>query len=248
MYNIIKDFDNKMNTIKEEITVAEADEITVAEADEITVAESITKVDEIPVVDSQLKQDYRYIFTVDWFSSNIPIWTHYLKELKDKPNLRFLEIGSFQGRSTVWLLENILTDDTSAITCIDTFEGSIEHAIHFQNDIKNLFDIFSHNMSKFKNKVNIIKDKSQVALKQINEQYDFIYIDGDHKASSVIEDAILSFSLLKNGGIMIFDDYLWFGMKKFIDNPKPAIDAFLEMYADKITVMYKGYQVIIEKI
>jgi predicted O-methyltransferase YrrM len=259
MYNIIKDF-HKMNTIEENIILVDSTKTDNTKTDntktdntktdntktetEIDNTKTEIKIDNTKIVTSE----YNYIFTVDWFSSNIPIWSHYLKELKDKPNLHFLEIGSFQGRSTVWLLENILTNNTSTITCIDTFEGSIEHAIDFKNDIKNLFDIFSHNISKFKNKVNIIKNKSQVALKQINEQYDFIYIDGDHKASSVIEDAILSFNLLKKGGIIIFDDYLWFGMKKFIDNPKPAIDAFLEIYADKINVMYKNYQVIIEKI
>lgn len=189
-----------------------------------------------------------YIFTVDRFSYNIQIWTYYLKVFKNKPNLRFLEIGSFQGNTTVWLLENILTDDTSMITCIDTFEGSVNHIFHFKHDIKSIFDIFSYNISKFKNKVNIIKDKSQTALKQINEQYDFIFIDSNHKASSVIEDAILSFSLLKKGGIMIFDDYMLFGMKKSVDNPKPAIDAFLEIYAKNINVLYKNHQVIIEKI
>ena len=228
MYNIIKDF-KIMNTIEEDIILVD----------------SMPKEIHKTVI---VTPENNYIFTVDWFSYNIPIWTHYLNELKNKPNLRFLEIGSFQGRSTVWLLENILTSDSSAITCIDTFEGSIEHTLHFQNDIKNLFDIFYHNISKFKNKVNIIKNKSQDALKKINEQYDFIYVDGDHKASSVIEDAILSFSLLKKGGIMIFDDYLWFQMKKFIDNPKVAIDAFLEIYADKITILYKNHQVIIEKL
>lgn len=190
----------------------------------------------------------KYIFTVDWFSYNIQIWEHYLKEFKNKPNLRFLEIGSFQGRSTVWLLENILIDETSKITCIDTFEGSVKHKIKLQYHINNLYDIFSYNISKFKNKVNIIKDKSQDALKKINEQYDFIYIDGDHKASSVLQDAVLSFPLLKKGGIMIFDDYLWFEMKIYIDNPKPAIDAFLDIYADKINILYKNYQVIIEKL
>ena len=228
MYNIIKDF-KIMNTIEEDIILVDS------MPKEIHKTEIVTP-------------ENNYIFTVDWFSYNIPIWTHYLNELKNKPNLRFLEIGSFQGRSTVWLLENILTNDSSSITCIDTFEGSIEHTINFPNDIKNLFDIFSHNISKFKNKVNIIKDKSQDALKKMKEQYDFIYVDGDHKASSVIEDAILSFPLLKKGGIMIFDDYLWFQMKKFIDNPKVAIDAFLEIYADKITILYKNHQVIIEKL
>jgi predicted O-methyltransferase YrrM len=143
-------------------------------------------------------KETNYIFTVDWFSCYIHNWTYFLQELKDKPNLRFLEIGSYQGRSTVWLLENILTDDTSSITCIDTFEGSAEHVEYHQDDLHTLFEVFSHNISKFKNKVNIIKNKSQIALKQLNEQYDFIYIDGDHTASSVIEDAILSFSLLNS--------------------------------------------------
>lgn len=192
-------------------------------------------------------KEQKYIFTVDWFSHNIPSWDIYLNNFKNKPNLNFLEIGSFQGRSTVWLLENILTDENSSITCIDTFEGSIEHHIYSKNELINLFDIFVHNVSTFKNKINIIRGKSQEVLKLLNESYDFIYIDGDHTAVSVIEDAILSFSLLKKGGIMIFDDYEWLVMNNYIDNPKPAIDAFLEIYANKITLLYKDYQVIIKK-
>ena len=44
-------------------------------------------------------KETNYIFTVDWFSCYIHNWTYFLQELKDKPNLRFLEIGSYQGRS-----------------------------------------------------------------------------------------------------------------------------------------------------
>ena len=198
------------------------------------------------MTDTTIKEQ-KYIFTVDWFSHNIPSWDIYLNNFKNKPNLNFLEIGSFQGRSTVWLLENILTDENSSITCIDTFEGSIEHHIYSKNELINLFDIFVHNVSTFKNKINIIRGKSQEVLKLLNESYDFIYIDGDHTAVSVIEDAILSFSLLKKDGIMIFDDYMWLQMNNYIDNPKPAIDAFLELYANKITLLYKDYQVIIKK-
>ena len=197
--------------------------------------------------DYEIKET-NYIFTQDWFTGNIINWTHILKDLKDKPNLRFLEIGSYQGRSTVWLLENILTHDTSTITCIDTFEGSAEHLQDYQYDLQTLFKVFCHNIYNFKNKVNIVKNKSQIVLKQINVLFDFIYIDGDHIASSVIEDAILSFSLLKKGGIMVFDDYEWSCNKTPIDDPKPAIDAFLLIYADKIKVLSKNNQVIIEKI
>ncbi|MCM8831198.1 MAG: class I SAM-dependent methyltransferase [Candidatus Omnitrophica bacterium] len=32
---------------------------------------------------------------------------------------------------------------------------------------------------------------------------------GNHNAPSVLMDAVLCWPLLKNGGILIFDDYLW---------------------------------------
>lgn len=186
-----------------------------------------------------------YIFTEDWFTSNIPIWNHFLNKFKNISNLNFLEIGSFEGLSTIWMLENILTHETSKITCIDTFEGSNEHD---KDKIKNLYDIFLHNISNYKDKVNVIKNKSFNALKLINDKYDLIYIDGDHKSAGVLEDAILSFPLLKKNGIMIFDDYKWNGFKHIpIYNPKIGIDAFLEIYCDRINILHSDYQVIIEK-
>ncbi len=39
--------------------------------------------------------------------------------------------------------------------------------------------------------------------------YDFIYIDGGHGATDVLEDAVLSFRLAKPGAVIAFDDYLW---------------------------------------
>src|SRR5689334_15173769 len=63
-------------------------------------------------------------FTVDWFSSNIDHWENWLNVLKNKPRLRFLEIGCFEGRATRWFLENILTHRTSKIVCVDTFLGN----------------------------------------------------------------------------------------------------------------------------
>jgi hypothetical protein len=77
--------------------------------------------------------------------------------------------------------------------------------------------------------------------------YDFIYIDGSHIACDVLEDAVLSFRLLKPDGIMVFDDYSW----EFFDNPlrhpKIAIDAFLEIYANQIEVISVDRQAIIRK-
>ncbi len=38
-----------------------------------------------------------------------------------------VEIGSFEGRSTLWILENLLRHPDSRMHCIDTFAGGAEH-------------------------------------------------------------------------------------------------------------------------
>lgn len=188
-----------------------------------------------------------YIFTEDWFDFHIPVWNVVLKDLKDKPDIHMLEIGSFQGRSAVWLLENILTHETSSITCIDTFEGSVEHC---DAQKKDMFDIFIHNVKGFGDKVTVYRGFSHHVLKQLKheDKYDMIYVDGDHHASAALEDAVLSFRLLKKGGIMIFDDYLWEPHRPPLERPAPGINAFYAIFNDKIRLLHYHYQVIIEKL
>jgi hypothetical protein len=78
-------------------------------------------------------------------------------------------------------------------------------------------------------------------------QYDFIYIDGDHKASSVLKDGIHAINKLKPGGLIAFDDYQWSLGKGPAFDPKPAIDAIRLCYSDSLTVIDMGLQVWLEK-
>ena len=77
--------------------------------------------------------------------------------------------------------------------------------------------------------------------------YDFIYVDGSHSSYDVIYDAVLSWHLLKKGGILAFDDYSWRQDNPETETPKIAIDAFLRIFAGKYTLLYKKGYVIIEK-
>lgn len=190
-------------------------------------------------------------YTQDWFSGNIGRFSRHLGHLKGQPNLRFLEIGSFEGRSTVWLLENILTDETSSVTCIDTFEGGFEHQ-QLNLNLKNLQDVFDNNIAPFKHKVKVVKAKSSDGLLSPNvrsEKYDFIYIDGCHESKEVLEDAVLCYQLLKEGGIVIFDDYPWVcpGDSSPQMSPKIAINSFMYCYAKHIDVLEISYQVVVRK-
>jgi cephalosporin hydroxylase len=77
-----------------------------------------------------------------------------------------------------------------------------------------------------------------------------VYIDGNHTAPCVLADAVLSFPLLVSGGIMIFDDYLWESKQRELTQtmPRIAIDAFLNVFENRLQVLHRGWQVAVLKI
>ena len=177
-----------------------------------------------------------YTYTDDYTTRNIESWREMLSPLAGKPNIRALEIGTFEGRSAVWLFENVLTDPSSSITCIDIFNGAYELN-------------FDRNMKPFGSRVKKIKAPSQVALRGLAfENYDFAYIDGSHAAKDVLIDAVLTWDLVKPDGLIIFDDYEWAG--KFNGEaftPKIAVDAFLRVMEPYVDIVHRGQQIVIRK-
>jgi len=126
----------------------------------------------------------KYEFTTNWVTGNSELWTEQLKHLKAQPNIQALEIGSFEGRSAIWFLENILIHRTSSITCVDIFEEKTVYEARYDHNIE---------ASGFANKVKKIKGSSQEVLRELEwNSYDFIYIDGSHVAKDVLVDAVLS--------------------------------------------------------
>lgn len=183
-------------------------------------------------------------FTEDWFSQNIPVWEQALAHLKGKPILA-AEIGTYEGRSAVWLLDNILTHPEAHLDCIDTFEGSKEHK---DIDMKAVEERARANLEPYGKKVTIIKNEGWDELMQWRyDPVDLIYIDGSHAAADVLRDAVLADIVLNPGGILIFDDYGWAGLNHAPNVPRGAIDAFMECYAEQYDQVHIGYQVILKK-
>jgi hypothetical protein len=194
-----------------------------------------------------------YWFKTDWLSSNILIRNQVLKKFVDSLNLSFLEVGSWQGRATCWLLDNILTDPSSTITCIDTFQGSIEHeSMGLGEAAESLESVFDYNIQQTgrANQVKKLVGFSQAWLRQLPlNSFDFYYVDGSHIATDVMEDVVLGWGLLREGGMIIFDDYGWGAYQgQSTMYPKLAIDSFLEVFQDRVKIIYKGYQVVCEKL
>ncbi len=196
---------------------------------------------------SVAKQDIVPKYSRSWFSpSNFKV----LNSFKHQENLMFLEIGSFEGCSANYFVDYFLSGSNSKITCIDPWikysESTVAKLDEWDNVInESTYDIFVRNTKANSDKIIIKRGLSKDILPTLQQEYDFIYIDGDHSEKAVWIDATLSFAILKVGGTMIFDDYEWNVGDK---SPKDAVDRFLKEYSDKIKVLFINEQVGIQKI
>ena len=191
-----------------------------------------------------------YEFTQDWFSDNVANWQRAFQSLAGQTGLHFLEIGCWEGRATCWLLDHVLTHETSRITCIDTFRGGFEHT-ELAQDIPSTEARFDGNVQRtgVADRVQKLVGRSQILLRQLPlNEFHALYIDGSHFASDVLEDAVLAWRTVRSDGLIIFDDYQW---PHYLDQPtkRPqlAIDAFLSVFRDQLVVLFKGYQVFLRK-
>jgi predicted O-methyltransferase YrrM len=186
-----------------------------------------------------------YRFDHDWFSVNVPN----IKNLSlgnEEAEIKILEIGAFEGRSTVFLADHF---KKATITTIDTWDGSPEHEDNPEINFKSAKENFDYNIGFHKDRIKPIQGKSFDVLMDLyksGETFNFVYIDGAHDAVSVNSDLILSFSMMTVGGLLYCDDYYWgFNEKHYnnhkktstnfvFDSPKLGIDSFVNVYANKL--------------
>jgi predicted O-methyltransferase YrrM len=181
-----------------------------------------------------------YNFPSDEFTRNIPVWEKALQPYKGQPDVHYLEFGVNYGRAAIWVLENILTHESAKLTGMDIFPDGLDFEEVYLSNLKT---------SGLGHKATTIKGYSQFELRKLPlNSFDIIYIDADHRAKAVMSDAALSWELLKNGGLIIFDDYLWHN-EKLPDEllPRLAIDSFVSCYRDVLEIVHSGYQLIVRK-
>jgi predicted O-methyltransferase YrrM len=181
-------------------------------------------------------------FTADWFGPNVEHWRkHVIPRLQQHP-IRFLEVGSFEGRSAAWLLQNVLTAPNDRITCVDVWEP---------NEAPFLFgyeETFDANMREVGAGPRLVKRKgsSREVLRTLPlGSFDAAYIDGSHLTHDVLHDALACYDLVRVGGLLIFDDY------RYAPDPDhvvhEAVDFFLSVYDQQLRVLFADWQLIAER-
>lgn len=199
-------------------------------------------------------------FTSDWFTYAIDNFSIVKNATMEGHHPQpgyvndILEIGSHEGRSTCWMLQNLLSDH-GTITCIDPFAN--HHINPFRDESymvdEEVFQRFQSNINEAKKPgqtVNVMRGTSYYALADLitqRKEFDFIYVDGNHQADATLTDACMCFGLLRYSGFMLFDDYLWDHLPDVLDRGKMSIDAFTNMFLPNIQFSSIGYQMLIQK-
>lgn len=169
-------------------------------------------------------------FTQDWFTHNLPTWERVIApHLRSSQYPYVLEIGAFEGRASLWFLNNF---PSLWLTVVDPWT---EEAVR---------ERFITNCKEFliAGRVDVRRGMSQDVLRELIPWYDVVYVDGAHTAECVLHDAVVGFELLKDNGLLVFDDY---------GGGEPgvpfAVNAFSTCYGPRLELLSDGYQRIYRK-
>ena len=178
------------------------------------------------------------IISNDYFSSSAFYFYNLLKKLPK--NFKYLEIGSYEGNSALYVSTNF---PNSNVTCVDLWEDVEEYKGKDFNIIEKNFDLNLKGLSN----INKIKSTSDDFFIKNTIMYDFIYIDGNHKFDYVLRDCENALRFLNNDGFLVCDDYIWDYYNDIKLNPCFAVNKFLKKNKVKI-LLVSNSQIFFQKI
>lgn len=141
-------------------------------------------------------KNYNFTFTSNWFDGNVPYISGPLFDTYESGTpVNILEIGTHEGCSALWFLQNLGSHPDSRITTIDA-------------NVKSLwYENYSKLDEEDQKKIKFISGYSMDVLPSISDTFDIIYIDGSHLPDDIMTDCVLSMLKLKIGGFIILDDF-----------------------------------------
>lgn len=128
-----------------------------------------------------------------------------------------VEVGSWKGKSTIWLGRGSMAGRNVRVCAIDPHTGSEEHRETFGR--VNTFEEFRRNIDAagLTQLVTPIVRASQDAATTFNEPIELLFIDGAHDYTSTKADFEAWFPRVVNGGIVAFHDTTgWDGPRRVV--------------------------------
>jgi hypothetical protein len=153
-------------------------------------------------------------FTTDWFERDAE--EKFQKYLSNELCDDYLEIGVCEGASTIWVLDNLRAKRAVGVDWWTDGKGNQRRQKVFSGYRRQAHK----NLNPYSN-CELYHTTSRKYMGACEDQFDLIYIDGDHSGSGCMRDLIMAYELLKvnthkrelatgveqkAGGILVVDD------------------------------------------
>lgn len=130
--------------------------------------------------------------------------------LEFNKNLKIAELGVFRGEFSKIIhqicepTELYLVDLYEGVFASGDKDGKNYQSVQLEDEMQRLINEFSNNTE-----VKVIKSSTTTFLSNIEDDYlDLVYIDADHSYNGVMNDLLLSYQKVKNGGYICGHDYI----------------------------------------
>lgn len=139
-----------------------------------------------------------------WLSREEGLILYHLAKIANQ-NHPIVEIGSFQGKSTIFIASALKEKRENVVYAIDPHKGSVKAG---KKEYKPTLRLLAHNIKKFKvNKfVILIPKTSEEASIKWKKPISFLFIDGLHEYNYIKQDLTLWLPYLIDGGIVACHD------------------------------------------
>ena len=178
----------------------------------------------------------------NWSNIHHNHWQAIFNKYLTQPTLQMLEIGCFEGRSTMWFADKMNESHKSTLHCVDNWKGGEEVIrVKLNFDMSVVRNNFYKNITTHQYATQIIAYEQDsefflcTQMPRFYRHFDFIYLDGSHTQKDTLIDMTLCLSMLNNKGVLIVDDYKnAMSTKNPLLRPKDAVDFIVKSFGNEI--------------
>jgi predicted O-methyltransferase YrrM len=123
--------------------------------------------------------------------------------LSDVKISSILEIGTYDGKTSV-ILSKLFPHANITTVDLPDFEKNFYGTYYREKNLLEFVSKRNQLISRYKNIR--FKEMNSLKISEFTENFDLIWVDGDHSYPVVAMDIINSFRLLRKGGLLLIDD------------------------------------------
>lgn len=169
---------------------------------------------------------------LDFYSEKLSWHFHFFSSIVDK-DLKILEIGTHNGEFSKYLSNNL---PNSKIYTIDVSSSDHTFLEAYQDDKKNKIEYIKKRNKNLDSKNIYFKELNSFYLLDHfkNEEFDYIWLDGDHLNPQVSIDIFSCLKIIKKGGLILCDDVI----KDEYQNVQVSNDSYITLkYLKKMNIV-----------